>query len=421
MKRKLLLVCLSVLAYIPFHALITTWLISNFGHEAFFKAFKDIVVAIVGICSVTLAIRSKLKLSSIERTLLICLGAFVGLHLVWLPFASSTTVALAGLIVNLRYFVLFGSLYFLSRELKINVTKIAFRIVVAAAIAVMAFGFLQSTVLPRDFLRHFGYGADIPPYQLVDKSETTVRIISTLRGPNSLGAYLVIAIALFVFVAFQKQKKWQVLLLSGLASTLVLYRTYSRAAWIAVPLSSFLFLVLYFKSARKRILIVSSVLFIALVSTIIIFRNSSLVQKTVFHINPSEASQVNSDDMRLESLQIAVSDITNKPLGHGVGSSGIASFRGDKPYITENYILEVTYQLGILGGLLLITIYILVGKMLIKNLADPLVLVLFCSFIGIMIISLSWPVWSDETVAYTWWGLAGATLGRLGKPGNRGK
>ena len=125
MKRKLLWICLGVFAYVPFHALISTWLISNFGHEAIFKSLKDIIVVAVGIfCTVT-AIRSKIKLCQAEKTLLIFIGVFVGLHLVWLPFATSTGQVVPGMIVNLRYLIFFGSLYFLSRELKIDVGRYA--------------------------------------------------------------------------------------------------------------------------------------------------------------------------------------------------------------------------------------------------------------------------------------------------------
>lgn len=416
MKQRLLLICLGVLAYVPFHALLSTWAISNFGHESIFKALKDIVVAGVGVSCLVMVARSKVELSPTEKTLAICLGVFLALHLVLLPSSHSTSQAVAGLIVNLRYLIFFGSLYFLTRELRTEVTHKAFRVVVICAVIVTVFGFLQSTFLPNDFLRHFGYGeSTILPYQLVDSDESTVRIISTLRGSGTLGAYLVIAIGAFVYSVIQKRRNWIPIVLGTLATGLVLYRTHSRASWLAVVISGFIFSVIHFKSIRKNLLIASSIAAACLLLTIVCFRNSAFVQKIVFHVDPLEASQVDSDDKRLDSLESAFSDISEKPFGHGVGSSGIASFRGNKPYVTENYFLEITYQLGIVGGLLLIVIHLLVLKMLYQNISDPPALILFSSFIGLTVIGLLWPVWSDETVAYTWWGLAGAVLGKLSK------
>jgi hypothetical protein len=39
-----------------------------------------------------------------------------------------------------------------------------------------------------------------------------------------------------------------------------------------------------------------------------------------------------------------------------------------------------------------------------------LALVLFASFIGISFVNLLSHAWTDDTIAYIWWGLAGAAM-----------
>jgi hypothetical protein len=42
--------------------------------------------------------------------------------------------------------------------------------------------------------------------------------------------------------------------------------------------------------------------------------------------------------------------------------------------------------------------------------ADPLALGLFASFIGLTVVNLFMHAWTDDTLAYVWWGLAGIAM-----------
>jgi len=71
------------------------------------------------------------------------------------------------------------------------------RVGIIGALIVAVFAILQVFVLPKDFLIYLGYGENtIQPYLTVDQNQDFIRINSTLRGPNPLGAYAVIVLSI---------------------------------------------------------------------------------------------------------------------------------------------------------------------------------------------------------------------------------
>ena len=65
-------------------------------------------------------------------------------------------------------------------------------------------------VLPTDFLRHFGYSdATIPAFETINNNHDYVRIASTLRGANPLGAYLLIPISLLSVLLIRNGRNWR--------------------------------------------------------------------------------------------------------------------------------------------------------------------------------------------------------------------
>jgi hypothetical protein len=51
------------------------------------------------------------------------------------------------------------------------------------------------------------------------------------------------------------------------------------------------------------------------------------------------------------------------------------------------------------------------GYLLWKRRSDPLALTLLASLVGICFVNLLSHAWTDDTLAYTWWGLAGIAIG----------
>lgn len=419
MKQKLAyFVTLSVMAYIPFHAFISTWLISNFGQPVFFKSLKDIIVfAVLGVL-ITAGAYYKEKIT-VSRKLFVATCLYFLLNVGYVIFsAGSLTQRLAGFDINLRFLAFFFITYYVgvSYKSKVNL-KLILRIAIIGLGVVGVFGMLQSTVLPKDFLSHFGYdGTIIPSYFTIDGVGGLVRFSSTLRGPNVLGAYMVVAIPLLVsywiFIRKELTLKKQILFsITLISSLLTLYFTYSRSAWIGLVVAGITYLSFVFRKYKLQMLIFAVLMLTAGMVMIIPNRDTYFVQQVVFHIDPSEQSGVNSDDERLQSLQTGFSGIKNNITGHGIGSAGTPSTYGDKPTIVENYFLDNAYQFGVFGLALLLVIYYYVIRLLwsIKN--NWLAVSLMSSFLGITVASMFWPVWSDETVSYIWWGVTGLVLG----------
>ena len=410
----------SLMCYIPFHAFISTWLISNFGHAVVFKSLKDVLVFGVFGLLIVCARLYKIK-NPINSRLLLFIFLYLGLNIIYLIFSDvSITQKLAGFDFNMRFFCLFIITHFVGSSYKNQIKlKLILKIVVVSLGIVSLFGLLQSTVLPRNFLSHFGYdGTVIPSYFTIDGVGGLIRFSSTLRGPNVLGAYMVVTIPILVsfWIFIRKELSFYYQILFGATlffSTATLYFTYSRSAWVGLFVALVTYLFFVFKKYKLQMLIFAALLSVAAIILVVPNRNTYFIQQVVFHVDPSEQSGINSDDQRLQSLQNGLSGVKNNVLGHGIGSAGTPSTYGDKPTIVENYFLDTAYQLGYLGLALVSLIYLYTYKQLWAIRNNWLAVSLMSSFFGLIVASMFWPVWSDETVAYTWWGVAGFVLGSI--------
>jgi hypothetical protein len=111
------------------------------------------------------------------------------------------------------------------------------------------------------------------------------------------------------------------------------------------------------------------------------------------------------------ALERAVKDVAHHPLGSGVGTAGPQSvYNKDLPRIAENYYLQIGQEIGIAGMILFIAIITLVLMELYHRKDDPMALALFASLLGLSMVGLLSHVWTDDTLAYIWWGLAGISL-----------
>jgi len=415
--RVLFWLFIIVIALLPFHAFISTWLISNFGLEPLFKAWKELLLFVV---MVPLAVWIALKNIKIRDVLikdrtnqLIVLFAVFNILLA-VPAANGQQAAVAGLLFNLRFLALF----IVAEVLALSVTTQKFRqlvlkIILWGGVIVVLFGALQVLLLPHDFLRHFGYTKDlIPPYFTIDNNENIVRILSTLRGPNALGAYLVFWLPL---LAVATKKLWSQktvikvgLIVVWLASLLTLYGSRSRSAWIGVLVAGATLTLLQVNNLwRKRLLIAGSAVAVILGLCISLNFNSHLVQTTLLHRDPNEINTIDSDNQHADSLNSALRHVISRPLGTGVGTANLASTYGNQPNIVENYYLQIAVELGIVGCLLFIALLVLVAVRLWRLRSDTIAAALFAGFIGIFVINLLLPAWGDETLSMLWWGLAG--------------
>ena len=418
--KVLLVIFLLIMAYLPVHALVSTWGISNFGNEIIFKAWKGAILFFVAVpvAAWLVLVDKKLKTVFFASKSNLLILAFAGLCLVMALFTDILRkVMVAGLVFDLRYFAMFivGAVLALKIP-KQQFVDVLLKIIFWGGVLVVVFGALQVLLLPNDFLRHFGYRESIiPAYFMVDNNPNIVRILSTLRGPNALGAYLVFwlpFLALATKRLWAKSNKYRFALAGvWLASIITLFGSRSRSGWLGATIAIGIFILLSVNNVwRKRLVILGIAGSVLVLIALALNWNSPFVQTTLKHRDPGEQSAVNSDDQRTDSLSSSVRAIANNPLGYGPGTVNLASTYGDKPVIVENYYLQIAQQYGLLGLVLFITILVLVALKLWQLRGDDIAVALLSGFGGMAIVNLLLPGWSDETVSMLWWGLAGVII-----------
>ena len=114
-------------------------------------------------------------------------------------------------------------------------------------------------------------------------------------------------------------------------------------------------------------------------------------------------------------MERGAKEIIKKPLGTGVGSAGPASARNElgEVRIAENYYIQIGQEIGIVGMLLFIAFNIMVAIELWRRRSHQVAKVLLASLIGITFVNMLSHAWTDDTLAYIWWTLAGFALAPL--------
>jgi len=339
------------------------------------------------------------------------------LHIVLLSINSQGfNASLAGLAIDLRY-VLFFSLVYLAMCLYPNYRKVFIQVGVAGAFVVSTFALLQVFLLPHDILKYIGYNVDtIKPYLTVDQNHAFIRINSTLRGPNSLGAYAGMVLTLITaFIAKRKTLKnnWSkfLLLVIFIGSAVALWVSYSRSAIVAtiIAITIVLFVTILRKLSTKMWITIVMV-FVVLVVGISTFSSNSFISNVLLHENPTNIDSISSNEGHVDSLKDGITRLIIQPLGGGIGSTGSASLFTKNPLIIENQYLFVAHEVGWLGLLLFLYILSFVLYRLWNLRRDWLALGVFASGIGIALICLLLPILVDDTVAVIWWGFAAIAL-----------
>jgi O-Antigen ligase len=414
---------IAVIVVAPFYAPMSVWLASGLQHFDFFKIWKEFVLCALALIAIGFLITHRSFMAKFKKNPLmflivayVCMIAVYGVYNI-LSESVSRNAVIYGMLIDIRPLAIF-TVSFLSfaiilhnKHPRVNWQKI----VLIPALFVVLFGFLQITVLPKDILTNIGYSdSTIAPYQTVDNQPDIVRVESTLRGPNPLGAYLLLVITIVsVLVIMNKKYRWYGLIFIA-ASLIVLVGTYSRSAEIGVIISLFCAGFIYKGKYISRHLIWAGAIIIVVAAGmgVLVLNNNYFAQNIILHSSQGSHSSVSSNDERLAALERAIKDVYHNPIGHGVGAAGPASARNEKDdlRIAENYFLQVGQEIGILGMGLFIAINIMIGRLLWQRRDDPLALALFASLIGLTFVNLLSHAWTDDTLAYVFWGLAGIAL-----------
>lgn len=414
----------ALLAYVPLHIFLSTWLGTTFSELELAKIFKDIVLPI-GFAATLFAAWDMVWLKKfVRQPLIILIGLYALLTVVFaLIFDTHQRAELLGVVYNLRFLLIFIYAALLLRLYKPEyLRRRALQIVLGIGLVVAAFGVVQYTVLPDDALTHVGYSREngvLPAFHIDDKPDLE-RVMSTIRDPNTLGSYLIIIIPLLVAGLFTtKRPETRQILIGGLLlAGLAMLFSFSRSGWVGIIVSMLTFAIVYFASrynigqfvhAHRKWLLVGTLIIALLGAGFFAARDSYFVQNVILHADESTTLE-DPNELRIRFWQESLTSAVQNPLGHGPGTAGLASIQGDHVILNENYYFQILHEVGLIGLVLFLAILVLVGIKLYRiyrRTHNMYALGLFAAFVGLLATNFLVHIWSNEAVAFTFWALAG--------------
>jgi hypothetical protein len=416
LQRYLLFGATALFIYMPFHIFLSQWLSTFTGGLETWKIGKDVFTALLTVLCVVTIVWRRLY----TKTYLWILGLTVVyglLHLtLWFSTNQPADTGILATVYNVRIFcyALIGySLALLIPNSKILIPKFTrILIIVSTAVCLLA---LAQWLLPKDILTHFGYSIDrgVKPAFFIDNKGDLPRVFSTLREPNSLGAYLLIASTILTGSIIKYWKTNRRMLLGGLLllHILILFLTFSRSALAGLLISQLLLLGYLARSLIKKFAVPLAVVLLTLSIGLFALRDQYFVQNFIFHSDENSESSISSNDDHFTAAQRGIDGVADQPLGHGPGTAGPVSVHSGG-LITENYYVQIAYEAGIIGLLLFIAALYFILKSLWKNRKDALAVYLLASFVGLALMNLLLHTWANEAVAITWFTLAGIVCGQ---------
>lgn len=394
------------------------------------KAAKDVVLVALVPALLYIAYRNKYFESDIFLRLFIVLaGTYTALHAIFTIFFFDFTgfyASVIGSVYNTRFFGYFLLGYLTlklgtKRHLKILIT-----VSVIVAFFVALFGVLQY-FMPHDLLESFGYSVDrgVKPLFFIDDKPDLPRVMSTLRDPNKLGAYLIMPM-LFTMSALIRGKwneelfihplRKRVLGIFLLTYTTCLFLTFSRGALLSLVVALLVFFALSHGKVALRFIKktwwIGALLTTLILAGVAVTHDSYLFKNYVFHADEA-TTKADPNEKRLILYENALERIAERPQGYGPGSSGLVSVKSDSGQIlTENYFLQIAHGVGLAGLALFIMLLAFITRALLKSSykENIVVAVILSSFAGYLFYSLLVHLWTNEAVALQWWLLAGACL-----------
>jgi len=144
----------------------------------------------------------------------------------------------------------------------------------------------------------------------------------------------------------------------------------------------------------------------------------------IFHSSPGDMSLTEgSTEDHWKATFAGAKDAITHPFGQGVGTAGPASFYNTTatPKIAEDYFVQISQEVGLLGLALFIIICVLLVYDLFRQRGQMLPMVLLASFAGVSVINLFLHAWVDDPTSMVWWALAGLFVYNNKKGGTNGQ
>jgi hypothetical protein len=416
-KRLFFILLVILFALLPFNALLTNYV--NFGLGLHFpiNAWKEGIIIILTLLTIVDILQTKRKIHPDWLD-----GIIIIFFVLGILSAIFQTRQIGRILFGFKYDFEFLWLFLIVRHgiqfSQEDIQKIV-RVVLGSGIIVVLFGILQIFLLPKDFMLHFGYspnistwvpGGPLPMYQAIDNNALLPRAASTLSGANQFASYLLILFPLSILLILNEKSshRWLWIIFTVLIA-INLFFTYSRSAYIACVLSLLVGIFLYIKNKRVVRNILLWVIGIGMIGTIsIAIIKPAIVSDIILRASSTQGHYERTWDGILYSFK--------NPLGYGIGNAGPASsrFNADKiGWIPENWYLQISLELGLLGLILYVTMLIGTMQKLFLQFSknnDLLSLSLFLTLLAIAITSLFLHSWEESAVALTFWGITGIIL-----------
>ena len=421
LKRASLYIFYFLLAYMPFHIFLSTWLGTSLGVLEGAKIAKDVLLVVGSVLAFAPSVRQKWFKQLLKDRLVQLILAYAALTVLLAAIKPADPDAeILGVAYNTRFLLFFLYAVLLTHLFNPKqVLKQSIQVVLAASVIVLLFGIVQYTFLPNNALSHVGYSRQngVVPAFFIDDKPDLERVMSTLRDPNSLGSYVIIigSLALAGLLKLKsldaKKAAKGLLVLGGLC----LWFTFSRSAWLGYLLAvAVLFGLMGYQ--KKKLQLTKTHVFISLValllvtSTVVAVRNTYFVKNVVFHADESTVLE-DPNQLRTRFWQESAKGIVANPIGSGPGTAGLASIKNEKQgtILNESYYLQIGTEIGVVGLGIFLAILALCCYRL-WGMQGTVAAGLFASLVGLVFTNALVHIWSNEAVAYTWWGLAGLIM-----------
>ncbi len=397
----------ALLIAMPFHAFAVIALGNFIGGQQIWQAWKEVLsLGLIGL-SVYVFLQSRRRnyvfdTANISACILIVFGVLLTLS-ARVPLVQ----ALFGVKVVVLPLVLFGTVQLARvRFDKEFLTKaILWPAYIVAVIAI-----LQEFIIPLSWWSFIGYGeATIRPLQLVDPAVQSIRAFATLGGPNQLGAYMILPTLLGLVLAIKKRRIYYAL--GALLTFAAVVVSFSRSAWLGLSVAGVAAIVIYGNRMVRMLVAVAvsiaAIAILALGSSLPARLQNTQIQYFLLHGRYSQTQEIEGSDFgRLQSLNRATSAIADHPWGNGLGTAGPASFRSDKPFITENWYLQIAIEIGVIGVVLFLIFFgaNIIGLIRSQNVLWQALAAVVC---GLLVTNLFLHAWADSTLGIMIFSLLG--------------